>query len=97
MHTRRSILVVAGLFFLLWQLLQTVRQQRKKRLYVKIGDNGSVKIGTCKHCVVREKGRPTRSWNNNGDAELDFPRDRLIQRLTEFGLSVEVEQEYVCP
>ena len=97
MHQKRSILFVVGLLLLFWQLLHIVRQPERKKLYVKIEDDGAVKIGTCKHCVVHEKGRPVRAWNANGDAELDFPRDRLVQRLTEFGLQIEIEQEYVCP
>jgi hypothetical protein len=66
-------------------------------LFVKIGHDGSVKIGTCQHCVVREQGRPMRAWNACGDTALDFPRDQLIGRLAEFGLQVEIQDEYVCP
>jgi hypothetical protein len=97
MAPKRGLLCVASLFFLCGYLLRIVRRTRCKKLYVKIGDDGAVTIGTCKHCVVYEKGRPVRAWNAPGDADLDFPRDRLVQRLTTFGLQVEIDQEYVCP
>lgn len=97
LYRKRLPLFVVSLSLLFWQLLRIIHQARHKKLYVRIEDNGIVKIGTCKQCVVHEKGRPARASSANGDAELDFPRDRLIQRLTAFGLQVEIEQEYVCP
>jgi hypothetical protein len=96
MHFKRFLLFLAGLV-LCGYLLHIVRQPGRKTLYVKIDDDGAVKIGTCMHCVVREQGRPVRAWNAKGDAELDFPRDLLVHRLAAFGLQVEIEQEYVCP
>ena len=97
MDTKRGRRFVVGYLLRFWQWRPIVHQRRQKKLYVKIEENGSVKIGTCQHCVIRERGRPVRSWNAAGDAELDFPRDRLLQRLAEFGLQVEIKQEYVCP
>ncbi len=66
-------------------------------LHLKIGTDGSLKIGTCEHCVVHEVGRPQRAWNPNGDSELDFDRDILIERLSALGVQVTIVQEYVCP
>ncbi len=60
-------------------------------------EQGMVKIGTCFHCVVREHGRLGRSWDADGDKELDFDRDQLLARLAAFGVTVEITQEYVCP
>ena len=60
-------------------------------------EQGMVKIGTCFHCVVREHGRPGRSWDADGDKELDFDRDGLLAHLAALGVTVEVTQEYVCP
>ena len=97
MHSKRLILIVVALLLLFGPLLRTIRQSGHKKLYVNIKDDGAVKIGTCKHCVLYEQSRPVRAWNANGDAELDFPRDQLLQQLAAFGLLVEIEQEYVCP
>jgi len=58
---------------------------------------GTIKVGTCEHCVVREHGRPARAWNPDGDMELDFHRDELIARLAALGVQVEITEEYVCP
>lgn len=69
----------------------------KQALYVTISPEGSLKIGTCDHCVVREQGRPQRAWNADGDRELDFNRDGLIAQLKALGVVVRVDQEYVCP
>lgn len=60
-------------------------------------ENGLLKIGTCEHCVVRERGRPDRAWNADGDKELDFDRDGLLTRLAALGVTTEITQEYVCP
>jgi len=57
---------------------------------------GTIKVGTCEHCVVREHGRPARAWNPDGE-ELDFHRDELIARLATLGVRVEITEEYVCP
>ena len=66
-------------------------------LHLKIDRDGSLKIGTCEHCVIQEPGRPERAWNPNGDNELDFDRDALIQHLHTLGVAVLITQEYVCP
>jgi hypothetical protein len=58
---------------------------------------GTLKIGTCFHCVVKEPDRPDRAWNADGDKELDFDRDQLLVRLAVLGVAVEITQEYVCP
>lgn len=58
---------------------------------------GTMKVGTCEHCVVREQGRPERAWNPDGDKELDFKRDELIARLATLGIRIEITEEYVCP
>ncbi len=60
-------------------------------------EQGTLKIGTCFHCVVKEPGRPDRAWNADGDKELDFDRDQLLARLAIFGVTTEITQEYVCP
>ena len=66
-------------------------------LYITVSPEGSLKVGTCDHCVIREPGRPTRAWNADGDKELDFNRDGLIAQLKVLGVVVRVDQEYVCP
>ncbi len=66
-------------------------------LHLKIERDGALKIGTCEHCVIVEQGRPDRAWNPNGDNELDFDRDALIEKLSALGVQVIIEQEYVCP
>jgi hypothetical protein len=68
-----------------------------QELHLNIAVDGSLKIGSCEHCVIREPGRPERAWNPNGDSELDFDRDNLIQRLAGLGVQVSITQEYVCP
>ncbi len=60
-------------------------------------EQGTLKIGTCFHCVVKEPGRPDRAWNADGDKELDFDRDQLLACLATFGVTTEITQEYVCP
>jgi hypothetical protein len=66
-------------------------------LYITITSDGSLKMGTCDHCVIREQGRPARAWEPDGDKELDFDRDALIARLRNLGVVVAISQEYVCP
>jgi hypothetical protein len=70
---------------------------QQQALYITISPSGSLKIGTCDHCVIREPGRPERAWNADGDKELDFNRDGLIAQLKTLGVVVHVDQEYVCP
>ena len=60
-------------------------------------EQGTLKIGTCFHCVVKEPGRPDRAWNADGDKELDFDRDQLLARLAALGVTIEITQQYVCP
>jgi hypothetical protein len=60
-------------------------------------EQGTLKIGTCFHCVVKEPGRPDRAWEPDGDKELDFDRDQLLARLAALGVTTEITQEYVCP
>jgi hypothetical protein len=60
-------------------------------------EQGTLKMGTCFHCVVKEPGRPDRAWEPDGDQELDFDRDELLARLATLGVSTEITQEYVCP
>ena len=77
-------------------VLPGVDQQAINELHVVL-EAGTIKIGTCEHCVVREHGRPDRAWNPDGDRELDFNRDELIARLATLGVQVEITEEYVCP
>jgi hypothetical protein len=74
----------------------SVLQPREQELHVLL-ERGTLKIGTCEHCVVREPGRPARAWNANGDAELDFDRDALLAALTRLGVETTIVEEYVCP
>lgn len=71
-------------------------QQTPSELHIVL-EAGTIKVGTCEHCVVREHGRPERAWNPDGDGELDFNRDELIARLAALGVRVEITEEYVCP
>ena len=68
-----------------------------QNLYLHFSPDGRVKIGTCSHCVIHEEGRPERSWNPQGDRELDFDRDALLIALKNLGVNVVIEEEYVCP
>lgn len=68
-----------------------------KQLFVHV-EGVQVKVGTCDHCVLREKGRPERAWDPDQErSELDFPLEDLRSRMAYFGLLVHDEQEYVCP
>ncbi|MGH2496539.1 MAG: hypothetical protein ACRDIV_17715 [Ktedonobacteraceae bacterium] len=71
--------------------------QRAHSLHLIIEPDGSLKVGSCEHCVVKEVGRPDRAWDPMGDSELDFDRDQMIQRLAALGVQVTITQEYVCP
>ncbi len=66
-------------------------------IYISFETAQTIKVGTCDHCVTQEKGRPNRAWNAQGDRELDFDRDGLIQRLAALGVQVDITQQYVCP
>jgi hypothetical protein len=66
-------------------------------LYVALEADSSYKIGTCEHCVLREQGRPERAWDAQGDAELDFDRERYFALLADLGVCLSERQAYVCP
>lgn len=66
-------------------------------LYILLGPDGALKIGTCAHCVLEEQGRPERSWDANGDADLDFDRETLFASLAELGIVLTNRQAYICP
>jgi hypothetical protein len=68
-----------------------------QQLYITLSPDGQLKVGTCNHCVVQERGRPERAWNPDGDKELDFPRDQLIAQLARLGVSIKIVEQYVCP
>ena len=70
---------------------------RAQTLHLTIEPDGTLKVGSCEHCVVKEVGRPDRAWDPQGDSELDFARDEMIQRLAALGVQVTITQEYVCP
>jgi hypothetical protein len=65
-------------------------------LFLCLDPDGSLKMGTCEHCVV-EQGRPKRAWDANGDADLDFDRDRFLAEMKTLGVEIEILQEYICP
>ncbi len=83
--------------------LQTKREKGRNspslasELHVAIDADASYKIGTCDHCVLVERGRPTRAWDADGDKELDFDRDRYFAYLATFGIVMTQRQAYVCP
>ena len=66
-------------------------------LYLTVGPHGEIKMGTCAHCVLEERGRPARAWNANGDQDLDFDRDTLLAHLAELGITLTNREAYVCP
>lgn len=77
--------------------LSPAGQPRPARELHIVLEAGTLKVGTCEHCVVREHGRPNRAWNPDGDTELDFNRDELIAYLAILGVHIEITEEYVCP
>ncbi len=77
-------------------LSRGVQPAQATDLYIVL-EAGTLTVGTCEHCVVREHGRPDRAWNPDGDTDLDFNRDELIARLAALGVQVAITQEYVCP
>jgi hypothetical protein len=67
-------------------------------LFVAFSRDGLVQVGTCGHCVVREKGRPPRAWNpDQQESELDFNRDELLRLLAALGVQLTIVDQYVCP
>ncbi len=55
-------------------------------LFLRLTADGSLKIGTCEHCVIKEPARPERAWPAVRDRELDFDRDALIAALQKLGV-----------
>jgi hypothetical protein len=76
---------------------QVPQSQQPGVLYITLGPDGSLKAGTCAHCVVEERGRPGRAWDADGDNELDFDRDTLFAFLADLGVVLTNRQAYVCP
>jgi len=74
-----------------------VREGAQQQIYITLSTGGELKIGTCSHCVIKERGRPERAWSAEGDRELDFPRDRLITELARLGVTATIVEQYVCP
>jgi hypothetical protein len=66
-------------------------------LHVMIDTEASYKIGTCKHCVLHETGRPERAWNADGNKALDFEQDRYFTLLGSLGLVLTGSHSYICP
>jgi hypothetical protein len=66
-------------------------------LYIVIDADAGYKLGTCEHCVLQEPGRPARSWDADGDKELDFDRDRFFAELASLGIMMQRQPAYVCP
>jgi hypothetical protein len=66
-------------------------------LYITLGPEHAVKIGTCQHCVVSERERPERAWDATGDQDLDFDRDTLLCHLAALGIHITDRQAYICP
>jgi hypothetical protein len=69
---------------------------KQVQLFLSVGEANQVQIGTCEHCV-REPHRPDRAWEPDGDRELDFDRDGLIEKLRARGIQVIITDQYVCP
>lgn len=75
----------------------TITTGEAQQLYITLSPDGQLKVGTCQHCVAQEHGRPDRAWNADGDKELDFQRDRLLEELKRLGVIVAIIEQYVCP
>jgi hypothetical protein len=70
----------------------------KKKLYVSFAPDGTAQFGTCRHCVVEEKGRGDDAQTPDvRESGLDFPRDALLQRLAAKGLRLRIVDQFVCP
>ncbi len=65
-------------------------------LFVLVTPSG-LRIGSCIHCAVHEPGRSERSWEPDGNKELDFDRDTFLAGLEALGVIVTEREEYVCP
>lgn len=68
-----------------------------RTLYITLGPTGEFKVGTCPHCVISERERPSRAWSADGDRDLDFARDTLFAELAALGIQIVERQAYVCP
>lgn len=66
-------------------------------LYITLSPEHTVKMGTCEHCVIIERGRPERAWDAAGDQDLDFDRDTLFFHLAALGIQITDRCAYVCP
>jgi hypothetical protein len=77
--------------------IQVAQAQQPSTLYITLGPDGVVKVGTCSHCVIEERGRPEHAWDADEDNELDFDRDTLFAYLAELGIVLINRQAYVCP
>lgn len=76
---------------------QVAQGHQPSTLYITLGIDGTLKVGTCSHCVIEERGRPERAWDADGDKELDFDRDQLFAHLADLGIVLTNRQAYVCP
>ena len=76
---------------------QVLQSQQPGVLYITLGPDGALKVGTCEHCVVEERGRPGRAWDADGDKELEFDRDTLFANLADLGVVLTNRHAYVCP
>ncbi len=72
-------------------------QEEPRTLYILLGPEGALKVGTCAHCVIEEHGRPARAWDAQGDNALDFDRDTLFAHLADLGIVLTDRQAYICP
>jgi hypothetical protein len=77
--------------------LQVAQAPQPSTLYITLGPDGALKMGTCAHCVIEERERPDRAWDAEGDRDLDFDRDRLFAYLADLGIVLTNRQAYVCP
>jgi hypothetical protein len=66
------------------------------QLFLSMDAANQVQIGSCEHCV-REARRPDRAWEPEGDRELDFDREALIEKLRARGIHLIITDQYVCP
>jgi len=78
--------------------VQGTARAEVKRLYISFAADDTAQIGTCRHCVVEERGRTADSKDPDPQrSELDFPLDELLRRFAAKGLRVEIVDQSVCP